>query len=552
MTTQRQPVKALLTAICVGWAGLCLPLTGPAWAVKPEVITPVLSETLNAVLRDHQAGQFATGRYRLYQFLRQSPQHPVATAALADLYLRELQLYQLAHLTLPAPEKAEKARIQAALNAAWARYSDHPRLVGAYQRWMQWFDQPIDAQTQPWEASYQPGHVRHYQQWALEEMTQKHWHNAKQIALVALELNPKHAENYLLMAELLLATEHPTEAERFAQQAEAMGIAANPKVQGRLLALQNGLKEAVLDTALPNPQDPTEQTEATDPMASIAMLLAPLANQPLACSLTNLHSQLRLAHTEAERGAVWQAITSLAVHKRIANQGSELNPGLLNQYQAQLRTDMQQPLAQPDVFQLSLERLRWVMGQPAKWAPLAQSKQDMVAGLALFMQGDIAKANERLDAVDGETPEGYQQVGQTLLLHHALTMAETMTRRGLQMGNQPGLQATLSAIAQQQAEARKAVQFGDVDARRKDWSSAVTQYQKATVIYPEWEAPYLRMGELYRKRKQPGKAYTQFSQAIKLNPGMLSSPGFSKMYRKLEKQSGQGNVGKGQPSGKNL
>jgi hypothetical protein len=62
MTTQRQPVKALLTAICVGWAGLCLPLTGPAWAVKPEVITPVLSETLNAVLRA-PGGHGCLGRF---------------------------------------------------------------------------------------------------------------------------------------------------------------------------------------------------------------------------------------------------------------------------------------------------------------------------------------------------------------------------------------------------------------------------------------------------------------------------------------------------------
>jgi tetratricopeptide (TPR) repeat protein len=503
----------------------------PAQATLTETISPMLSTTLTAVLRDQQSGQYDQARHKLLHFLRRYPKHPVATAALADLYMRQVQLYQLTHLALPQHDLQDRAKVYQQLQAAHQQYPDHPRLLAAWQRWQRLFARPANPTSLVWQDSYQPAKLAQYQQWSKTEMDKQNWFAAKQIALVALELGPSHPDSYLLMSELLLATDHPTEAARFAQQSALFTKTDTPS--DRLLALQHKLQEARMD-ALPR-VSPTEGEAQTTALPAVDVL-APLTDKKLAVTLAELHAMLPLARSEQQTAQVWEALTGLGIH--LQRSGKPVNPGLLRQYQQELALSQQQPLAYSQRFALSAERLKQLMGQPPTYTPLTQTPDDQTAGLALFLAGDYAKANERLDAIDGGTPEGYMHVADVLMLHHAFVMAETMARRGLQMGDLPGLRNTLLAIEQQRELARKAVTYGDVDQKRKDWASAQQQFEQASRISPEWETPYLRLGELMLKRNKPAAAYAQYSQAVKITPSLLSSPSFSKKYHKLAARNG--------------
>ena len=499
-----------------------------AHAALTETISPMLSTTLTAVLRDQQSGQYSQARQRLMRFLGQYPKHPVASAALADLYMRQVQLYQLTHLTLPRQDYQDRSQVYQLLQTAYKQYPDHPRLLAAWQRWQRLFAAPVNPSSLVWQDSYQPRQLARYQQWGKTELDNKNWFAAKQVALVALELGPTHPESYLLMGELLLATDHPTEADQFARQAAL--FAKNSALSDRLLALQRSLQEARMD-----PLNPIHPTTSATPTTTFIDVLSPLADKKLAVTLADLHAMLPQARNEQQTAELWEAITGLGIH--LQRMGKPPNPGLLRQYHQELTEIQQQPLAYPQKFALSAERLKQLMGQKPDYLPLTQSPDDQTAGLALFLAGDYAKANERLDAIDGATPEGYMHVADILMLHHAFVMADTMARRGLQMGDLPGLRNTIMAIEQQRELARKALTYGDVDLKRKDWPSAQQQYEQASRLSPESETPYLRLGELMLKRKKPTEAYAQYTKAVKISPGLLTSPSFSKKYGKLTAQA---------------
>jgi tetratricopeptide (TPR) repeat protein len=502
----------------------------PVLAVLTETISPVLSTTLTAVLRDQQSGQFHQARQRLRRFLTQYPKHPVATAALADLYMREVQLYQLNHMALPKQDSQERQAVYALLQDAHARYPDHPRLLSAWERWQRVFFVDKTVTGRLWQDSYQPGHLTQYQAWANRLMASGRLADAKQIALVALELGPTHPQNYLAVSELLLATDHVPEAQRFAQQAELLGI-ERPTPPDRWLALKAKLQEAQMDS-LSSDRFVTENPNAQ----AVSDILQVLHTKKLAVNLAELHDVLGMARREADVAKVWEAITSLGIH--LQRSGKPVNPALWRQYQQELAQIQAQPLAYPETFALSAERLKQVIGQNPNYTPFFQSQDDFIAGQALFLASDIAKANERLDAVDGASPEGYQAVADILLLQHAFVMADTMAHRGLQMGELPSLRATMQAIALQRQLAQKAITYGDVDTQRKDWPSAQKQYLQASLLNPEWETPYLRMGELYVKWKKPADAYNQYHKAVTISPSLLTSPAFSKKYQKLAAKTG--------------
>jgi tetratricopeptide (TPR) repeat protein len=543
---------ALATTLPNSWSpAWCTTNTNIAPALTQyEVVTPLFADVLNSVLRDHQSGRLPEARQRLYRFLTRVPNHPVATAALVDLYLREVELYKLTRLTMPTHDRAEKTRIQGLLMAAIKPYGDHPRLQAAYQRWQLAFNPVAPGQNLHWQASYQPTQLGAYLSWAKRLMAEKNWSDAKQVALVALELSPTHPDSYLVMSELLLATDHPKDAERFAGQAEA--LQADKRVKDgavRLAAIRQSLDAAMLDvTPIPSVglsgPDQASYGQAGITNRPAYSLLTPLFTKKYACTMAELHQRLPLAQTADEQLALWEGISALAVHYKRSHTTALLNPALLRQYQQELSEPWrQQNLPLPESAQLSLERLLWA-GTDAMTASsptltlLSQSRNDAIAGQALFMLGQYAKANERLDALDGASPEGYQAIADILLLHHAFTMADAMAQRGLQMGALPTLGGSTIALDQQRELARKAVRFGDVDAQRKDWLSARKQFEQASQIWPEWEAPYLRMGELSIKRKQHGDAYKQYQQAVNISPGLLSSPAFAKRYAKLAKKAG--------------
>ena len=122
-------------------------------------------------------------------------------------------------------------------------------------------------------------------------------------------------------------------------------------------------------------------------------------------------------------------------------------------------------------------------------------------------------------------------------------MAATMYQRGLEMsqqgqGDSPthrDLKQGLSLVEKKRQLAQHWITKGDGFFTQKKYRQALTEYHRASQLYPDWLTPYLRQGDTYARTKQKQQAATAFKQAIQLNPDLLLSKGFAKRYKKLQK-----------------
>lgn len=166
---------------------------------------------------------------------------------------------------------------------------------------------------------------------------------------------------------------------------------------------------------------------------------------------------------------------------------------------------------------------------------LTQQPNPLISGQAYFLLRQYPQANQQFDAVDGHTAQGYLEAGDQLLALQALTAATTLYQRGYEIERLPELAAGLQMIRDKRRLAEERLEAGNRAFSDKDYTKAKAQYLDAQKIYPDWEVPYLRLGDTHDKLKEYESAYYAYTQALQFNDAYLSGKPFAKRYEKLKR-----------------
>lgn len=173
-------------------------------------------------------------------------------------------------------------------------------------------------------------------------------------------------------------------------------------------------------------------------------------------------------------------------------------------------------------------------------ASLLSHPDPMIRGESLLLAGQLIAANQAFDEADGQTPEGYLALGDRLLALHALNAASIMYQRGSQMVGAPETLTRLSTgqslITEKRRLADQRLEDGNANYTNKAFDTALKFYRDAAMLYPDWDVPYLRMGDTYLAQKDKLNAYAAYKKAVTINPAYLDGKQFSKTYKKLEKR----------------
>ncbi|MFN8614837.1 MAG: hypothetical protein U0003_02860 [Vampirovibrionales bacterium] len=168
--------------------------------------------------------------------------------------------------------------------------------------------------------------------------------------------------------------------------------------------------------------------------------------------------------------------------------------------------------------------------------PLTEVPDPLVSGEALFLLKQYPMANRRLDGVDGITPQGYLEAGDRLLAIQALTAAQACYQRGYAMEPLPALNQGLKRIQEKRRLAEQRINQGNAAYDVKNYPEALTFYGQAQMLYPDWDLPWIRVGDTQFALKQQAAALTAYEQAVKLNPDYLQGRPFKKRYDSLHKK----------------
>jgi tetratricopeptide (TPR) repeat protein len=392
---------------------------------------------------------------------------------------------------------------------------------------------------------------------------------AREYALNALELAPENPVVFYLLAQMLRSTGHTNDAIRYAQHAKDLDETVLPERElflARCYEAVGDFSQAIAHyqrvlTASPDPTTLVRIGELTQLSQSNPESAQKLIAQAVAQDPAILLPRLKAAGDRLRRPnsrdslPLWRelwayqppvtyqekAMAGIAAHHLLL---AHDNTPDMDAIQQDLERLAQLPEAQltPDLrlsrVKLQLAANRLELSEPLKTEleALAQAADPLVAGEALFFLGDFEKAHAQLDAVDGETAQGYLEITDRLLADRALRYTEVHALRGQQLEALPGFKTQLSAIQRIQQEAKAALGSGDILAKDKRRAEAVTAYLNASRLYPEWDVPYLRLAELYAKNKQWAPAAVAYERAIALTPSLMSSPLFAKQVKKIKKR----------------
>lgn len=211
-------------------------------------------------------------------------------------------------------------------------------------------------------------------------------------------------------------------------------------------------------------------------------------------------------------------------------------PSLITALQKGNQTGYIDPFIQLDSLKMSVAVHQ--QAQPSDRAVLEQfinQPNPMVRGQALFLLRRFSEANHAFDEVDGQTAQGYLEAGDQLLALQALTAATTVYQRGYELEPLPGLRDALTMIQQKRRLAEERLQEGNIAFASKQYEQAKSQYLDAQKIYPDWDVPYLRLGDTHDKLKERESAYYAYTQALAINNAYLSGKPFAKRYAKLKR-----------------
>lgn len=409
----------------------------------------------------------------------------------------------------------------------------------------------------PYNAQALLGDARYY-------LRANHLVRAKENIVQALDLLPEDAQAYYMMAVMLQQANHPEEAVKIAKKSELLDYGTNPK-RDRLLA-----------QAYEKLGDRQKARQYYDKLASY------LPNQPETVAksgeIAAASGDVRTAQTAFQAALeqdpnLFQGLT-LRVHQALVDERTDIALPLIREGlkqkpgDAQLLHDLasahyldfiyrrsqpqqvQQDIALfytqtkekfpaaplPDLYKLDELKLLQASGQKIResLSPLINSNDALAAGEAAFLYGDFQKAQEALDAVDGETALGYQFAADRLLLVQELVLSHALYLRGNQMENLPGIQQGLQRIDKKLKLAQLKISEGNAYFDKKQYEQALPLYQQARIIHKQWEVPYLRIADTFDRMKQRHQAAQFYQEAVKLNPSLLDSKGFSKKFNKIK------------------
>jgi tetratricopeptide (TPR) repeat protein len=406
-------------------------------------------------------------------------------------------------------------------------------------------------------------------------MKVKERQRAKDAILHAVELDPEDTTSYFLLAQLLAQANRPEEAVRYAQKSELLDFGVLPE-RDLLLAKEyerlGDLKPALayyerinryapnqaavvvkigeladragdseksaefyqqafkLDASLLDVWVDKGQTFLREekPVEAILQFRRVLQIQPgnvqALHGLASAHF-LNLFYQQVKRSALQQDILLFDQQLRSLPAGERDELIAMDQLKLAMASNTAPASQQAQgVFKGELERI-------------AASNNDFAAGEALFLLGRYREAQERLDAVDGQTAKGYLQAADRLLLDQELVLANALYQRGYQMDPLPDIQQGLKRIQAKQKLSEQKISAGNQLYDAKRFAEAVVQYEQANRIYQEWEVPYLRLGDAYEKLHEKDKAGMAYRMAVQLNPALLDSKGFAKKYKRFAKGS---------------
>jgi tetratricopeptide (TPR) repeat protein len=409
----------------------------------------------------------------------------------------------------------------------------------------------------PYNAQALLGDARYYLQ-------ANHLIKAKENIVQALDLLPEDAQAYYMMAVMLQQANHPEEAVKTAKKSELLDYGTNPS------------RDKLLANAYEKLGDRKKARLYFDKLARY------LPNQPetvaksgeIAAASGDIQTaQSAFQAALAQDGTLFQNL-SIRVHQALVDERTDIalplirdglkqtpgNDQLLHDlasahyldyiYRRNQPQQVQQDIAlfytqtkekfpatpMPDLFKMDELKLLQASGQLIRESlqPLTRSNDALAAGEAAFLLGNFSEAQEALDAVDGETALGYQFAADRLLLDQELILSHALYLRGNQMETLPGIQQGLQRIDKKLKLAQLKITQGNAFFDKKQYEQALPLYQQARIIHKQWEVPYLRIADTFERMKQRQQAAQFYQEAVKLNPSLLDSKGFSKKFNKIK------------------
>ncbi|MBY0404114.1 MAG: tetratricopeptide repeat protein [Cyanobacteria bacterium] len=398
-------------------------------------------------------------------------------------------------------------------------------------------------------------------------MKSKNYKQAKNTCLQAIELEPDNSESYFLMAQLLTLSNHPEESVKYAEKSELTDYGTLPerdmllaKEYDRLGNAQKALTyfERINGYAPNQAQVVVKIAELSDTLGNQEKSLR-FYQKAISLDATLLDTMVEKAQAALRDEKVVNAIQKFRRILSIQPNSEQAIHGLasahylnyfynqvnstaviadlerLNNLSSSLQTS---PLIQMDRIKMTLA----LKGSGSSTLTqqlntLSQSRDDLAAGEALFILGRFKEAQERLDAVDGETGAGYLLVGDRLLLDQELVASAALYQRGYQLEQLPALKQGLARISAKQRLAEQKLKEGNLLFDAKKYAEALPLYIQSARIQREVETPYLRLGDTYEKLHEKEQAAKAYQQAVAINPGLLDSKPFAKKYKSLSKNA---------------
>ncbi|MEB3244888.1 MAG: tetratricopeptide repeat protein [Vampirovibrionales bacterium] len=163
----------------------------------------------------------------------------------------------------------------------------------------------------------------------------------------------------------------------------------------------------------------------------------------------------------------------------------------------------------------------------------------LALGLAKSPQLSYETLTAAIERFQGDWAEDYLQAALILNKLSALDAAESLILRGQSLPSQDTatkgqMQQAKLAVAQQKAQAEQKLNEGDaLMAKRKSRPQAIQAYLTATRLNPFNSSTQLKLAEALEKTGDKPGAAEALKRAVWLQPGLLSSKGFAKRYKRI-------------------
>ncbi|MDX2085096.1 MAG: hypothetical protein SFZ03_06890 [Candidatus Melainabacteria bacterium] len=512
---------------------------------------------------------FATARQQLEAGLSRYPSSAEIPAELGHLFHTWTE-----SPWIPAPEDYRERAFEY-LRQAQIMQPNHPLALTYLASWhLAKMDVVLAERALSQALQQSPNYIPALQEQVRFYIGTQNLDRARLTCLRLLDLDERDMMTHFLLAQLLASADQPAEAVASAKQSEQLDFGRFPerdhflaKQLEKLGELQASLRYYEgLRVYKPNDEalllKIASLYEATGQAEQGLALFREVA-QANPTYLAKLAQEARTAAREGRYSAAiaqWRRLALIepdlwaeALHGITNNhyalwRNTQLDIPALNQDLQWANQQLSEqgevdPLVALDLIKLEIARQNGLTnGIRQELLPLSKHNEDFIAGEAAFLMEDYASARERLEYADGPSAAVYLKQGDRLLLEGALFSAEVMYRRGLTLTPLASLKAGLKQAEVQRAMAERLVTEADGQFDAKKYAVAVEKYRQAIHLHPQWDMPYIRLGDTYERMKQNANAYATYRKAVQLQPGLMDAVRFAKRYEKLAKEYGSAPV----------